>query len=73
MVAPVVGGQRVGPGARTLPEVEASRRGFPSKLNPVETVLTGDRRAETLLTSSPLNSYPVKPKNLMTYPHQDPP
>ncbi|WP_353258903.1 hypothetical protein [Prochlorothrix hollandica] len=49
MVAPVVGRQEGRPGG----ENPSRGRLFPSKLNPFETVLTGDRRAETLLTSSP--------------------
>ncbi|WP_154655064.1 hypothetical protein [Prochlorothrix hollandica] len=49
MVAPVVGREEGRHGGAT----PTRGRGFPSKLNPFETVLTGDRRAETLLTSSP--------------------
>ncbi|WP_154655028.1 hypothetical protein [Prochlorothrix hollandica] len=49
MVAPAVGRQE----GRRRGKNPTRCRGFPSKLNPFETVLTGDRRAETLLTSSP--------------------
>ncbi|WP_353259370.1 hypothetical protein [Prochlorothrix hollandica] len=49
MVAPVVGREEGRHGGKN----PTRGRGFPSKLNPFETVLTGDRRAVTLLTSSP--------------------
>ena len=49
VVAPAVGRQEGRHGGKN----PTRGRGFPSKLNPFETVLTGDRRAETLLTSSP--------------------
>ncbi|WP_154655051.1 hypothetical protein [Prochlorothrix hollandica] len=49
MVAPVVGREEGRHGGTT----PTRGRGFPSKLNPFETVLTGDRQAKTLLTSSP--------------------
>ncbi|WP_173401645.1 hypothetical protein [Prochlorothrix hollandica] len=49
VVAPVGGCQEGRHGGAT----PTRGRWFPSKLNPFETVLTGDRRAETLLTSSP--------------------
>ncbi|WP_173401642.1 hypothetical protein [Prochlorothrix hollandica] len=49
MVAPVVGREEGRHGGAT----PTRGRGFPSKLNPFETVLTGDRQAKTLLTSSP--------------------
>nr|WP_173401630.1 hypothetical protein [Prochlorothrix hollandica] len=49
MVAPVVGRQEGRHGGKNPTRC----RLFPSKLNPFETVLTGDRRAETILTSSP--------------------
>ncbi|WP_154655136.1 hypothetical protein [Prochlorothrix hollandica] len=49
MVAPVVGHQE----GRHGGENPTRCRWFPSKLNPFETILTGDRQAETLLTSSP--------------------
>ncbi|WP_148288371.1 hypothetical protein [Prochlorothrix hollandica] len=52
MVAPAVGRQEGRHGGKN----PTRGRGFPSKLNPFETVLTGDRGAETLLTF-PLNSY----------------
>ncbi|WP_353259602.1 hypothetical protein [Prochlorothrix hollandica] len=52
MVA-LVGGRQEG---RHGGENPTRGRGFPSKLNPFETVLTGDRGGETLLTL-PLNSY----------------
>ncbi|WP_353258626.1 hypothetical protein [Prochlorothrix hollandica] len=56
MVAPVVGREE----GRHGGENPTRGRGFPSKLNPFDTVLIGDRGVETLLTSSPLNSYPYK-------------
>ncbi|WP_017712105.1 hypothetical protein [Prochlorothrix hollandica] len=49
MVAPVVGPQEGRHGGAT----PTRGRGFPSKLNPFETVLTLELMAETLLTSSP--------------------
>ncbi|WP_154655048.1 hypothetical protein [Prochlorothrix hollandica] len=49
MVAPVVGRQE----GRHGGENPTRGRGFPSKLNPFETLLTLELRAETLLTSSP--------------------
>ncbi|KKI98983.1 hypothetical protein PROH_14285 [Prochlorothrix hollandica PCC 9006 = CALU 1027] len=49
VVAPVVGRQEGRHGGKNPTRC----RLFPSKLNPFETVLTGDRRAETILTSSP--------------------
>ncbi|WP_154655102.1 hypothetical protein [Prochlorothrix hollandica] len=52
MVAPAVGREEGRHGGKN----PTRGRGFPSKLNPFETVLTGDRLAETLLTF-PLNSY----------------
>ncbi len=49
VVAPVVGPQE----GRHGGENPTRGRGFPSKLNPFETVLTLELMAETLLTSSP--------------------
>ncbi|WP_154655127.1 hypothetical protein [Prochlorothrix hollandica] len=49
MVAPAVGHQE----GRHGGENPTRGRGFPSKLNPFETVLTLELMAETLLTSSP--------------------
>ncbi|KKI99230.1 hypothetical protein PROH_15935 [Prochlorothrix hollandica PCC 9006 = CALU 1027] len=49
VVAPAVGREEGRHGGKN----PTRGRGFPSKLNPFETVLTGDRGAETLLTSSP--------------------
>ena len=56
VVAPAVGRQEGRHGGAT----PTRGRGLPSKLNPFETLLTGDRRAETLLTF-PLNSYYDRP------------
>ncbi|WP_154655017.1 hypothetical protein [Prochlorothrix hollandica] len=53
MVAPVGGHQEGRHGG------ENPTRGqlFQGEMHPVDPILIGDRRAETLLTSSPLNSY----------------
>ncbi|WP_154655005.1 hypothetical protein [Prochlorothrix hollandica] len=53
MVAPAVGRQEGRQEGRHGGKNPTRGRGFPRKLKPFETVLTGDRRAETLLTSSP--------------------
>ena len=55
VVAPAVGRQEGRQEGRHGGKNPTRGRGFPSQLKPFETVLTGDRRAETLLTF-PLNS-----------------
>ncbi|WP_154655003.1 hypothetical protein [Prochlorothrix hollandica] len=54
MVAPVVGRQEGRPGG----ENPTRGRWFPGKMHLVDSALTGDRGAETLLTF-PLNSFPL--------------
>nr|WP_148288272.1 hypothetical protein [Prochlorothrix hollandica] len=62
MVAPAVGRQE----GRHGGENPTQCRLFPREMNPFETVLTGDRGAETLL-SFPLNSYAIdQPRPIST-------
>ncbi len=56
VVAPAVGHQEGRHGGKN----PTRSRGFPGAMHPVDPDLTGDRGAETLLTSSPLNSYNIR-------------